>query len=63
MHLVGWAGVPIGLVDGYKPNGHLINVIKTLCGKNFMQLSVLYTPGAASGHARKSSSTVTTLQW
>ena len=56
-------GAPIGLIDGYKPNGYLLNVIETLCGKNFTQLFVLYIPGAASGYAKKSSSTVTALQW
>jgi len=53
-------GCPLVWLVGCKADGYPINVIS--CGKNFMQLFVPYTPGAASGHARKSFSTVTTLQ-
>ena len=53
MHLVRWAGAPIGLVDGYKPNGHLLNVIKTLCGKNFMLfVRAVHTWGCLWSHQK-----------
>ena len=55
---LGWGAY--GPVDGSKPDGHLINPQEALYGRNFMQLCVLYTPGAASGHVRKFPSTVTT---